>query len=224
MNRKPFRSMLPGLFVLPVVVAAYAGGWAVITIEDLPDSVVARQPISLTFTVRQHGIRPLPGLKPQVEAKAGSLEAKAAANPTVEAGRYTATLALPQPGDWAITIHSGFGNSRVTLLPVRAIAPGTGAVSSLPEAERGRRLFVAKGCITCHVHGELSGANTISVGPELTGRRYPAEYLRQFLANPAIAAAPRRDGPQMPNLNLKQQEIAALVAFINAERQTRAGK
>src|SRR5947199_50889 len=78
-------------------------------------------------------------------------------------------------------------------------------------------LFVAKGCVTCHVHGDIEGSGTVAVGPELTGRRWPAEYLKLFLANPAIA--PRSGTFRMPDLGLKPQEIAALAAFLNAEHQ-----
>jgi len=200
--------LLPAL-VLLAGIAASPGGWAVITVEDLPDYVVAGQPVTLTFSVRQHGVTLLSGLKGRVEAEAGRLEATVAAAPGNAAGRYTATMTFPQAGEWTITIHSGFGDSKLALVPLQAVEPGTGPSLPLPETERGRRLFVAKGCTTCHRPG--------GAGPDLSGRTYPPDYLRQFLANPAVAA---RSGPvQMPNLNLKQPEIAALVAFINTERQ-----
>ena len=75
---------------------------------------------------------------------------------------------------------------------------------------------MAKGCVTCHVHSAVQG-RSVSIGPDLTGRRYPAGFLGQFLANPAMISAPRSGTWDMPNLHLKQGEIAALVAFINGE-------
>jgi len=217
MTTRFLRSLLPGVLLVPAI-AAYAGGWAAITVEDLPEYVVAREPVTLTFTVRQHGVSRLNGLKATVEAEAGRLEVTAAAAPGREAGQYTATLILPQAGDWTITIHSGFHSSSTTLMPLRVIEPGSRAPLALPAAERGRQLFVAKGCIICHLHRDVNTGSNTRVGPELTGRRYPVEYLGQFLANPATA--PRRSRTaEMPNLNLKQPEIAALVAFINTERQ-----
>lgn len=221
MPRTSSRSILPGLLLLvalPVHPGAW-GGWATITLEDLPDYVVAEQPVPLTFTVRQHGNNLLRGLRPRVEAEAAGLETGAAATAT-GAGQYTATLTLPQAGEWTVTIHSGFGKSRATLLPLRAIDAGTLAPRAVPESERGRRLFVAKGCVTCHLHREVGGRNeSIAVGPELTGRRFAADYLKLFLANPAIKASGRNGERPMPNLNLKPLEIAALAAFITAERQ-----
>src|SRR5439155_21026858 len=120
MTNRAIRLLLLGVLDLQVI-GANGGGWAAITVEDLPDQVVARQPVTLAFTVRQHGVKPIDGLKAKVAATAGSLEASAAATAGRETGQYTATLTLPQAGQWTITIHSGFGNSRVTLLPVTAI-------------------------------------------------------------------------------------------------------
>jgi mono/diheme cytochrome c family protein len=134
-------------------------------------------------------------------------------------GTYRTTITLPEPGDWTITIHSGFGNSRVTLLPITAMAQGT-ASRPLTDAERGRRLFVGKGCVTCHMHGDVKESGGGRVGPELTGRRFPADYLAQFLANPSIRQS--ADGNRMPNLELRGPEITALVTFINTERQALA--
>jgi hypothetical protein len=208
MTTRASRFTLPVLLLLPLI-GAY-GGWAAITVQDLPDYVVAGQPVTLTFIVRQHGVTKLNGLQPRVEARTGGVTAEANATPGRGEGQYVASLTLPRAGDWTITIHSGFGNSRVTLLPLRAIAVGGALPQPLSESERGRRLFVAKGCLTCHVHGDVENSGVVAVGPELTGRRLPPDYLKQYLAKPA---------GKMPNLDLKPQEIAALAAFINGGGQ-----
>lgn len=214
MRTRVARLFLPSLLVLPLL-AAY-GGWAAITVQDLPDYGIARQALPLTFTVRQHGVTPLSRLEPRVEAEAGGVTTTAAvAEPTREAGQYTARLVLPSAGEWNITIHSGFGASQVTLLPLPVVEPGAVAPPAALPAERGRRLFVAKGCVTCHLHGDVSGSGVVSVGPELTGRRWPAEYLQRFLADPSIG--PQIGTFRMPNLNLTGPEIAALIAFLDAE-------
>jgi cytochrome c2 len=46
-----------------------------------------------------------------------------------------------------------------------------------------------------------------------------AEYLQRFLADPSMVGS----GNRMPNLNLKPPEIAALIAFINRQREAGAG-
>jgi hypothetical protein len=209
MTRRLFHLAVPALVLLPLG-TLLVGGWAVTTVEDLPDYAVAGQPISLAFTVRQHGIKPMDGLRPRVEARAGELTTTAAAMSARMGGQYSTTITLPRPGDWTITIHSGFGRDKTTLMPVRAVAPGSRVLPSLTDAERGRRLFVAKGCVTCHVD--------VRVGPDLTGKRYPAEYLTQVLKDPQ-RVLPARSGVfpvRMPDLNLKPREIAALVTYLNA--------
>lgn len=205
--------LLPGLLVVTLL-AAY-GGWAAITVQDLPDYAVARQPLSLTFMVRQHGVTPLPQLQPRVEAEAGGATAAAVAQPDGEAGRYTARLVLPQTGAWRVTIHSGFMNSQVTLLPLAVIEPGATPPPAPVAAARGEALFVAKGCVTCHLHRDVEGSGRVAVGPELTGRTWPAEYLTRFLKDPSIG--PQYGNTRMPNLELKDAEITALIAFLNGE-------
>ena len=206
------------LALLPLSLVAAFGGWAAITVEDLPEYVVARQPLDLSFMVRQHGVRPLSGLSPTVEVKSGSRQLTVAAVPAGETGQYTARLTVPEPGRWTITIHSGFGKSDVTLLPLPAVAPGAPAPAALSDAERGRRLFVAKGCVTCHLHRAVN-ETSIAVGPELTTRRFAPEYLARFLAEPSAVIPPPAGEVGMPNLHLKPAEIAALTAFLNTAGQ-----
>ena len=209
MTRRTSRFAFPVLLAVPLI-AAY-GGWAAITVEDLPDYGVVRQPLNLTFTVRQHGVTKLSNLEPRVEARGVGTNAAAVAMPGKEAGQYTARLVLPQAGEWTITIHSGFGPSKVTLVPMQVIEPTAQAPAALAAADRGRRLFVAKGCLSCHMHGDVSGSGVVAVGPDLTSRRLAPESLQRFLADPSMIGSANR----MPNLNLKQPEIAALIAFLN---------
>jgi len=213
MRTRISRLFLPGLLVLTLLAAF--GGWAAITVQDLPDYAVARQPLSLTFMVRQHGVTLLPRLEPRVEAEAGGVTATALAQPDGETGRYTARLVLAQAGDWRITIHSGFMSSQVTLLPLPVIEPGATPPTAPLAAARGHALFVAKGCLTCHLHRDVNGSGVVAVGPELTGRQWPAEYLVRFLKDPSIG--PQYGNARMPNLDLKDSEVAALIAFLNGE-------
>ena len=137
---------VPAVLMVPLL-AWSMGGWAIITVEDLPDHAVAGQPLTLRFTVRQHGVTPLAGLTPRLEARADRSQPKVVATarspgrPT--AGQYVATFTLPAPGEWAVTIHSGFGNSKLTLLPIPVIRPGAVAPATLAVAERGRRTLAS---------------------------------------------------------------------------------
>jgi cytochrome c2 len=219
MATRASRFVLPALLLPLLGIYNGWGGWAAITVEDLPDYGVVRQPLNLTFTVRQHGVTKLSNLEPRVEARGAGTTAAAVPVPTKEAGQYSARLVLPQAGEWTITIHSGFGSSRVTLVALTVIDAGAQAPAALSASDRGRRLFVAKGCLTCHLHGEVSGSGVVAVGPELTNRRLAPEYLQRFLADPLMIGSAN----QMPNLNLKQAEIAALIAFLDQTGHVGAG-
>ena len=59
------------------------------------------------------------------------------------------------------------------------------------------------------------------VGPDLTERRLAADYLARFLADPSIKPA-TANGRRMPNLELRDEDIASLVAFLAAGRHVTA--
>lgn len=216
MPRRSYALLLPALLLVPLFGRAM-GGWATVTVEDVPDYVEAGKPLPLKFMIRQHGVTPLNGIHPTIEARSGGNAARAAAEPGKEAGQYVAALTLREPGEWTITINSGFGNSKLTLLPIRAIAAGSPAPVALAADERGRRLFVSKGCVGCHTRNDVDVGEGAMIGPVLTGKRYEAAWLRKFLADPA-ANATHTGTFRMPNLGLKESEIASLAAFVNAER------
>lgn len=199
------------------LVTTHAGGWAVITVEDLPEQLVAGKPATIEFSVRQHGQRLVSGLTAGIAANSGRRSVEAAAVPGKEAGHYAATLTLPEPGEWTLTIHSGFGTSNITLLPIQAVAGGAAADrrngGPLTGATRGEHLFVAKGCVSCHAHSRIAARPIAPIGAELSDKRYSDMLLWKILEDPSVLPASGTFG--MPNLNLRPQEIAALVAFIN---------
>jgi cytochrome c553 len=220
------------MLVASTVALASMGGWAVITVSKIPDAWIAGTPLQLTWQVRQHGVSRLDGLQPTLEARAGSRRVRGTTWAFDEDGEkgYRGRITFPEPGEWQVTIHSGFGRSRAVLIPWRvvdSVTPVRGTVeahlqsigvAALPDAERGRRMFAAMGCITCHVHRAVGITGQVSnFGPDLTDRRFPPDYLARFLADPSIK--PPTKGKRMPSLALRDKDIAPLVAFINAERR-----
>ena len=128
------------LVVLTTVVGALAltaiaggGGWATVGFEPLPDGTAAGGTWTPTIFVKQHGVTPLTGLQPVVaieNVKTGET-AEFGATGASEAGLYEADVVFPSAGDWRVTVHSGFGDSRVTYGPVR-IGPAVGTGDSQP--------------------------------------------------------------------------------------------
>ena len=216
MKKLPLALVGSGL-ALSTIAAARMGGWAVVTVENPPDYLVAGKPADLTFIVRQHAVTLRSDLHPSIEAQSGSRRVQGMTWTLKRKGAYGARITVPTTGEWRITINSGWGRSRGTLVPIPAIDATAPAPAKVPESERGRRLFAALGCVTCHVHGGVDVEGELKdFGPNLTDRKFAPEYLAQFLANPSIK--PPTDGKSMPNLALKKLEIASLVAFINSDR------
>ena len=88
----------------------------------------------------------------------------------------------------------GLGLLLLSVLPLPGLAPEiagapatstASAVASQSDAEYGRALFSAKGCVTCHHHAAVAGSDPYTMGnPDLTHYRPDPEFLRRWLKNP----------------------------------------
>lgn len=209
MRRPFFRFALPAL-LLPLA-SASSGGWAVVTVHELPDYLVVGEPVDITFSIRAHGVTPMTDRAPSVQL--GSEGSSVAARPTLAPGVYKATVTPAAAGTTRLVIDPDYGIS-VRLLPMEVLASSNGHAFVLEPAERGRRLFVAKGCAMCHRHADASLDWNVPIGPELTDRAYNRGILRRVLTDPA-GILESTGGFPMPRLELTDAEIDALSAFIN---------
>ncbi len=109
----------------------------------------------------------------------------------------------------------------LSFLPWPSRAPQATGATSTPIAAgdpvRGQHLFVAKGCMSCHRHDDANPSSPTSYfgdgsAPILTDYSNDPAFLRQWLADPAAI----RPGTVMPDLELDEAEIEALIAFLNA--------
>ncbi|MCQ3938306.1 MAG: hypothetical protein DPW18_14840 [Chloroflexi bacterium] len=275
---------------LAVSIPAFAGGWAVVTLDGLPVRVVAGEPLTIGFMVRQHGISPAPGLSPTITFTLPKEEQfTVTAKEDDITGHYSATVTLPKEGDWnwiveaysfpqpmpVITVvaptatavsqpvaaepvpymliirMAAFGLGMLGLFfalrtksraafAVTALCLAVGLASFIPgstvpkveaqddlpvqaageasisQAEFGRRLFIAKGCITCHLNDKAQARDSVHIemgAPNLTSFSASEEVLRLRLKDPASV----NSNTKMPDLNLSEAEIEALIAFINSK-------
>jgi cytochrome c551/c552 len=216
------KRLVVAALALSTIAAARWGGWAVVSVENAPDHFVIGKPTTFDFIVRQHGVEPLRELRPSIEARSGSKRVEGRAWETPKAGVYRASITIPETGDWAVTIESGFGPSKGRLVPTPAIAANA-ASPPRSDAARGRQLFASAGCVTCHVHDAVDMEPMLKgAAPDLSNKRFAADYLARFLADPSIKPK-SPDMMEMPNLRLRQSDIAALVAFINSDRGVAKG-
>jgi mono/diheme cytochrome c family protein len=221
-----------GVLLIAATPTAF-GGWAVVTLRDVPEYFVVGKPTTLSFEIRQHGRHLLADRSPTVtlrKAGTGFLSNLMGRDPVAavkrpEAGLYEATVTPSDTGDVLVTIDTDLARWKVQLLPFRVVAAGH-TPQPLSSHERGRQLFAAKGCATCHAKRDdpaLEEWRVIQVGPDLTDRSFPQQWLAQKLADPAeYRTAPINDSV-MPDLPLDQREIDALVGYINRGQVTTAG-
>jgi mono/diheme cytochrome c family protein len=83
-------------------------------------------------------------------------------------------------------------------------------VAAQDRVDTGRREFVNQGCHGCHTVGRQG----TPIGPNLSfiGVKYPESYLKNWLRDPAM----QRPSAHMPKLELTEEQIAALAAFLSS--------
>ena len=96
-------------------------------------------------------------------------------------------------------------------------------------AKRGQSLFQNRGCVGCHSIGKGKRS-----GPDLAGvtQRRDLDWLRRWLKNPtpmfetdsiAKALLAEYNNTRMPNLRLKDDEIEAILQYVQQESDKAAG-
>ena len=202
--------LLSALIMLPAGNLS-SGGWAVVTVENPPERLVVGVPYTLDYSVRQHGVELVSGLRGRVEATMNDRVVRAEAKGASK-GKYSATLILPVGGSWTITVHSVFGPARTTMRPI-SVTTASAPVVAMTEPERGQHLFVAKGCVTCHVEMKV-------IPVDVRSNKYDERFVKQLLADPKSMPKRHSVDVEMPDLGLKVSEISALAAYLAGPNQT----
>lgn len=134
------RRLTVGLFfifggLMLAVPAAQAGGWAVITLDQLPTQVVARQPVTVGFMIYQHGHTPMEGLAPQITAVHNDSKESfvLTTEPQGQIGHYVARLTFPQPGAWQWSIQAFTMDQPMPVLTVLDAVPAATAEPAIPS-------------------------------------------------------------------------------------------
>lgn len=210
------RLILVALVTLPAA-AFTLGGWAVVTVEDMPEYAVAGTSFDLTYTVRQHGLGLFDRLRGEAVFSLAGNRVVARATGLGE-GMYRARVTIPSAGVWTAKIDDGFSSYfGGHLLPLRVVAASAPAPAPLSGYDRGHQLYLAKGCVSCHSMQSAKEIPSTNIGADLGIPKFTAAYLARFLADPSVKKD-WRTANRMPNLGLKPAEITALTAFLNQER------
>ena len=121
------------LLTLIVVTPVLAGGWAVITLDELPSNLVAGKPFTIGFTVLQHGRTPMTDLYPKITATLNKeQELVMDAKPEGKPGHYVAAVTLPKEGEWQWSVQAFTMDQKMPTLSVAAASTVSGSEPVVP--------------------------------------------------------------------------------------------
>lgn len=135
-------TLLALLASVALVLPATAGGFAVTTFDQLPTGFRADETYRLGYTIRQHGVTPVPRLTTRIIAQQAVSGATEIFSGTAEGapGHYVAEVRLPTDGVWVWRVEQGpFAPQQLgtlTVLPSADVAVREPASSALPAVLR----------------------------------------------------------------------------------------
>ena len=145
-----------------------------ISLDSLPGEIVAGQPLTIGFTVLQHGRTPLSGLDPEIHLNNTSSgeDFVVIAVDEGEAGHYSATFTLPESGNWRWSIQA-FGMDQpmpeLTVLEPGALLSRAQVDPTQSSASLSRQIAAAMPSSTMFVG--LIGITVAGIGLIFTLRR-----------------------------------------------------
>lgn len=101
--------MVPLVVVMVAAGSASAGGWAVTTLDSVPEAT-ANQTVDVGFTIRQHGVTPVnpDGEVGIVLRSDNGSELFFPAEPAGPVGHYVAEVNFPEAGSWTWAVRQGW--------------------------------------------------------------------------------------------------------------------
>ena len=122
------------LLAVGVAIPAFAGGWAVVTLDSLPQGVAPGAAFTIGFTVRQHGVTPLSNLDPAPQVTAKNAQTgevvRSTATDDGPRGHYVARLTFPSSGEWSWGIQAFGGQQPMPPILVADADPSVSEVAS----------------------------------------------------------------------------------------------
>jgi hypothetical protein len=128
-------SVALAVFVTPV---AFAGGWAVTTLDELPTVIRAGQTYPIGYTIRRHGQTPFVGAQSAIEIRSpnGGTTERFAGQPEGAPGHYVAQVRFPEPGDWEwIADQAPFQRQPLGSISVMPVGMGDSPVTESVAAQ-----------------------------------------------------------------------------------------
>lgn len=136
---------------------AKAGGWVVITLDELPADIHVGETLNLGLMVRQHGQRPIDTVSPaalatnQQTGETVRIEAEKGDG----AGHFTLAVVFPTQGAWNVRITAEPFGQTLQLAPITVLPAVTADTTGSVQAEAGE---VARVVLRWSAFGLLAAA------------------------------------------------------------------
>ena len=167
------------MFALALSSPALAGGWAVTTLDSVPDGFDAGQTYAIGYTIRQHGVTPVTVDRTEIRVT-NSDSGKRLSFPGIPSGpvgHYVAMITIPAAGTWTWDVTQGpfeaqpLGTLTVTAPGTAAAAPP--AVSTVQAAPSAPAASGPNGLLLGGLLLAIAGA-AVLFGGQLATARQPA--------------------------------------------------
>ena len=98
------------------------------------------------------------------------------------------------------------------IVAVIVLATLTASAYAQDPVEQGKRYFMDNGCYGCHTVGKMG----TPIGPDLSkvGAKYSRAYIERWVRDPSA----QRPSAHMPTLELSEQQVKSLAAFLSSLR------
>ena len=134
MRRAALIATFGALLTIAAALPAMGGGWAVTTLDSIPDRFDAGQTYAVSYTIRQHGVTPVnvEAMDPssRTEIRVTDPTSKTLSFPGVRSGatgHYVAQVSFPAAGTWTWEVTQGpfapQGLGTITVLVAGVAAP-----------------------------------------------------------------------------------------------------
>jgi hypothetical protein len=134
--------------LLFVSAPAFAGGWAVTTLDSVPATIQAGQTYRIGYTIRQHGVMPFTQAAPAIRISLGDRQLTFKGTAEGAPGRYVSNVEFPGGGEWTWSVDQApFAVQQLGTLEVAASEPVRPAVYVPTPADQRNAVLVAAGLL-----------------------------------------------------------------------------
>jgi hypothetical protein len=204
------------LLTLAFATPAFAGGWAVTTLDQLPPEFHAGQTYDIGYTIRQHGVTPVNvesalgsggTTEIQILGPDGHVSLSFRGLQTGPTGHYVASVRFPTEGKWNWQVTQGpFAPQQLSTVDVLAAG---GAASAQPAAPAGApaQASAPNALLITALLLAVSGA-ALLLGSRTRGIRRPAD--------PGLAMPDLRSEVPLEELHDLRPRIGAVLRLLQA--------